>query len=231
MVPRPCSPRSRRAPSTTSRTSFTPALTAERGTKRLAVASATTEARVVLPVPGRAPQDRRGQPVGLDERPQRRARADQVALADDLVEGAGPQAGGQRGPWRPGVLGRPGEQVVTGHGAPPQSFGAGRAAARARPAPAGASGLGAPVIGSAPGLGLREGDDLADAVLAGEDGHQPVDAHGEAGMGRRPVAEGTEQEPEAGLGLLLADAEHGEDPALDVARGGSGRCPSPAPSR
>ena len=52
MVPLPCSPSSRRASSTTSRTSLTPAVTADSGTKRLAVAVATTEARVVLPVPG-----------------------------------------------------------------------------------------------------------------------------------------------------------------------------------
>ena len=51
MVPRPCSPSRRRAPSTTSRTSLTPAVTAERGTNCLAVAVATTEASVVLPVP------------------------------------------------------------------------------------------------------------------------------------------------------------------------------------
>jgi len=43
-------------PSTTSRTSFTPAVTAESGTNCLAVAVATTDASVVLPVPG-APQD------------------------------------------------------------------------------------------------------------------------------------------------------------------------------
>ena len=44
---------------------------------------------VVLPVPGRAPEDHRRQPVGLDEHPQRRARAEQVLLADDLVEACG----------------------------------------------------------------------------------------------------------------------------------------------
>src|SRR3546814_9848152 len=36
-------------------------------------------------------------------------------------------------------------------------------------------------------LGLREGDDLADVLLAGEDGHQAVDAEGEAAVGRRAV--------------------------------------------
>ncbi len=39
---------------------------------------------------------------------------------------------------------------------------------------------------------------------------------GEAPVGRRPVAEGVEQEAEAGLGRLLRDAEHGEDASLDI---------------
>ena len=80
-------------------------------------------------------------------------------------------------------------------------------------------------------LGLRVGDDLADVLLAGEDRGQPVDPEGEAGVRRRPVAEGAEQEAEAGLGLLGGDPERREDLRLDVARGGSGRCPSRAPSR
>src|SRR3546814_8310324 len=64
-------------------------------------------------------------------------------------------------------------------------------------------------------LGLREGDDLADVLLAGEDGHQAVDAEGEAAVGRRAVAERLEEEPEAALGLLLVDAEQVEDPLLE----------------
>ena len=43
----------------------------------------------------RPPQDDRRQPVGLDQRPQRRPRAEQVGLADDLVERAGAHAGGE----------------------------------------------------------------------------------------------------------------------------------------
>ena len=80
-------------------------------------------------------------------------------------------------------------------------------------------------------LGLREGDDLADVLLAGEQRHQAVDAEGEAGVGRGAVAEGVEQEAELALRLLRADAEQLEDALLDVASGGSARCPSRAPSR
>src|SRR4051794_20128228 len=66
------------------------------------------------------------------------------------------------------------------------------------------------------GLGLGEGDDLADVLLAGEEGDEAVDAEGKAGMRRGAVAEGVEEEAEAGLGLFGLDAEEGEDPLLDV---------------
>src|SRR3954452_8592329 len=65
-------------------------------------------------------------------------------------------------------------------------------------------------------LGLGEGDDLADVLLAGEEGGEAVDAEGEAGVGRCAVAEGLEQEPELELGLLPPDAEQVEDARLDV---------------
>src|SRR5205085_11524817 len=65
-------------------------------------------------------------------------------------------------------------------------------------------------------LGLGEGDDLTDVVLAGQDGGQAVDAEGEAGVGRGAVAEGVEQEAEAGLSLFGADAEETEDALLQV---------------
>ena len=45
-------------------------------------------------------------------------------------------------------------------------------------------------------LGLGEGDHLADVLLRQQQGHQPVDAEGEPGVGRRAVAEGVEQEAE-----------------------------------
>ena len=70
--------------------------------------------------------------------------------------------------------------------------------------------------GVGPGLGLRIGDDLAEVVLARQDGHEPVDADGEPAVRGGAVAERAQQEPEAGLGLLGADAQGGEDAALDV---------------
>ena len=52
IVPRPCSPMRARARSATSRTSFTPAVTADSGSNAFSVAPATRRAIVVLPVPG-----------------------------------------------------------------------------------------------------------------------------------------------------------------------------------
>ena len=46
---------------------------------------------------GRAPEQHRRQAVGLDERAQRPAGSDEVLLADDVVERAWPQPGGERG--------------------------------------------------------------------------------------------------------------------------------------
>ena len=72
-----------------------------------------TRARVVLPVPGGPQRITEREPVGLDQHPQRLARAEQVVLADDVVEGPGPQPGRERRLARPSrVLGRRGEQVV-----------------------------------------------------------------------------------------------------------------------
>ena len=51
-VPRPCMPRLSRARSITARTSFTPAVTADSSTNARPVPSDSSEARVVLPVPG-----------------------------------------------------------------------------------------------------------------------------------------------------------------------------------
>ena len=51
-MPWPCSPRRRRARSITSRTSFTPAVTADSCSKSRRVLPATASASVVLPVPG-----------------------------------------------------------------------------------------------------------------------------------------------------------------------------------
>ena len=65
-------------------------------------------------------------------------------------------------------------------------------------------------------LRLREGDDLTDVLLAGEQGDEAVDPEGEAGVGRGAVAERLEQEPELALLLLRRDPEQLEDPLLDA---------------
>ena len=61
---------------------------------------------------GRAPQDGGSDPVGLGQRPQRGARADQVLLADHLVERARAQTGGQRGLTFELPVGGVGEEAV-----------------------------------------------------------------------------------------------------------------------
>ena len=90
-LPKP--PVARRAPSMTARTSLTPAVIAESSTKRLLVALLTTYARVVLPVPGGPQRITDEGPAGpaaalADEAAQRRARLEQMLLADDLVQRA-----------------------------------------------------------------------------------------------------------------------------------------------
>jgi hypothetical protein len=50
-----------------------------------------------LAAAGRAPEDDRGELAGVDEAPEELATADEVLLADVLVEGARPHAGGERG--------------------------------------------------------------------------------------------------------------------------------------
>ncbi len=132
MVPRSCSARSRRAPATVSRTSLTPAVTADIGTKAFRVAPAMRRARVVLPGARRAPEDHRGQPVGLDQGPQRPARGQQVVLADDLVQGTRAHPGGQRGLGGQSLVERRREQVVVragGHGSEATGVGSRRGGA------------------------------------------------------------------------------------------------------
>ena len=101
-VSRPPTPSSRRASSMTARTSLTPAVTAD----------SSTNARLGRPArPGgpasscRCPAAPRGSAtpsaagaVALDQPAQRRARAEQVVLPDDLVERARPHPDGQRAP-------------------------------------------------------------------------------------------------------------------------------------
>ena len=63
---------------------------------------------------------------------------------------------------------------------------------------------------------LREGDDLADAVLAGGEHGDAVEAEGEAAVRRGAEAEGVEDVAEF-LGLfLVADAEHLEHFGLQI---------------
>ena len=78
------------------RTSLTPAETAETSTKRRSVCRLRIEAIVVLPVPGRAPQQQRHRLVALDQLAQRRALGAQLRLADELVERARPHPYRQR---------------------------------------------------------------------------------------------------------------------------------------
>ena len=169
---------------------------------------------MVLPGARRAPQDGRGQPVRLDQRPQRRARDRPGAAGRRSRPACGAASGRPAAPARRGARRR---HRRRGRRRPRRAS----VQLRDRLQPevaqrAGGQGLRGVGHRVPARLGLREGDDLADVVLAGEDGHQPVEPDGEPGVGRGAVAEGAEQEPEAGRRLLLADPEHGEDPALDV---------------
>ena len=66
-----------------------------------------------LPGARRPPEDHRRQPVGLHQRPQRLPRAEQLLLADDVVEVPRPQPRRQRRVGRQRLLRRRREQVVT----------------------------------------------------------------------------------------------------------------------
>ena len=59
-------------------------------------AAGDRESKRGLAGPGRTPEQHRRQPVALDQRAQRPARADEVLLADDVVERAWPQPCGER---------------------------------------------------------------------------------------------------------------------------------------
>ena len=54
----------------------------------------------------------------------------------------------------------------------------------------------------------REGDDLADGILACEQHDHTVNARGDAGMGRRTVTERVVHCRELGLDIVLAEADH-----------------------
>ncbi len=70
--------------------------------------------------------------------------------------------------------------------------------------------------GVGPRLRLGEGDDLADVLLTGQDGHEAVDAEREPAVGRGAVAERAEEEAEAPVGLLRGDAQEAEDALLQL---------------
>ena len=149
MVPLPCSPSRRRAPSTTSRTSFTPAVTADRGTKCLDGGA----------WPPRWPAWSCRCPGG----PHRMAevsRSDSMSARSGApgptrwrwptmsssVRGRSRAASGR--PRRQAVGGGAGEEVLAGHRRlSPASGSAGARGPRSAPA---ASGFGASVIGSQP---------------------------------------------------------------------------------
>ena len=97
----------------TSRTSFTPALTADSVSNAFALTPAIEAGDRGLARSRRTPQHERRQPVGLDEDPERLARPEQVLLADDLVERPGPQPRRERCPAREPLLDRRREQVRT----------------------------------------------------------------------------------------------------------------------
>src|SRR5574341_1766500 len=66
-------------------------------------------------------------------------------------------------------------------------------------------------------LGLGERDDVTDGVRAGEQHEEPVEAKGDATVGRGPVLEGLEQKTEFRLRLVLADPQQIENFELDLA--------------
>ena len=72
---------------------------------------ATASASVVLPVPGGPQKIALREPVLLDEAAQRPARSDELVLADDVVDRARSQPGGERRLGAQALLGGGGEQV------------------------------------------------------------------------------------------------------------------------
>ncbi len=110
-MPRSCSPRRWRARSITSRTSFTPAVTALSCSNARRVVPATASANVVLPVPGGPQKIALAEAVLLDEATQRPARTDELVLTDDVVDRSWSQPGGERRLGAQPLLGGGGEQV------------------------------------------------------------------------------------------------------------------------
>src|SRR5262249_14705845 len=65
-----------------------------------------------------------------------------------------------------------------------------------------------------PLLRLGERDGLADRVVTGKHGRQPIETEGDAAHRRRAELEGVEQEAELRSRLFLPDAEQVEHPLL-----------------
>src|SRR4029450_4351025 len=106
---------------------------------------------------------------------------------------------------------------TTGSSAPILGPGGGGEGAGARPGErGGGDGGGGAGEGVGAGLGLGEGDDVADGGGAGEEHVEAGEAEGEAAPRGGAVGQAPEEEAEAVLGLLGADAEGLEDAALDV---------------
>ncbi|MPM94672.1 hypothetical protein SDC9_141820 [bioreactor metagenome] len=63
---------------------------------------------------------------------------------------------------------------------------------------------------------LGEGDDIPDGVRTGHEHHQPVQAVGQAAVGRSAVLKGVNQMTEAGLRVLLGEAKGAEDRSLHL---------------
>src|SRR4051795_2212913 len=78
--------------------------------------------------------------------------------------------------------------------------------------------------------GLRERDDLADRVAPAEQRHDAVDAHRDAAVRGRAVAQRVEQEAEAAVGVLLAQPDDLEDLALDLGRVDADRAAAELPA-
>ena len=202
MVPCPCSPRRCRASSNTRRTSATPALTADRGTKALAVTAATTCASVVFPVPG-GPHKMAEVKRSCSMRARNGASwGHQMALPGDSSRVRGRRRDGQRAPAsrgaRPPACGEEvggararrrraaGPRLVPRRGVAQSPAGAHPQAELAQ-ARVGDSALGAPVMGSVPDCVFGIGDDLAEVLLPGQQRHQAVHARRRSrhGAGRR----------------------------------------------
>ena len=111
IVPRPCSPRRRRASSRAAAHVGHTGVDGRQGDEGLGRRDRHHLGQGGLPRAGRAPQDGRGQSVGFDEGPQRGMRRHQMALAHDVVEGPGPQPGGQGAALAQPVGGGLGEEV------------------------------------------------------------------------------------------------------------------------